>query len=166
MTLFLNWQIWIVINITVGRYFSYICTCLFTWYSKSTSSSKMTIFQVGNLSFRKTQVTWTLKFKRQFSLSCLSNIICTTCDCLTTINLIQGRNNFPFFIQISVGCGDFKNFYHWNKKGKWLVEALQTVDIFEMREFDQLIRWEGKWFNIDPTGPTQNSESESESSMG
>ena len=25
-----------------------------------------------------------------------------------------------------------------------LVKVLQTADIFEMREFDQLVRWEGK----------------------
>ena len=46
-----------------------------------------------------------------------------------------------------------------------LVKALQTAYIFESREFDQLIRWEGKWFNIDSTGPTRNSESESENEM-
>ena len=46
-----------------------------------------------------------------------------------------------------------------------LVKALQTTYIFESREFDQLIRWEGKWFNIDSTGPTRNSESESENEM-
>ena len=45
-TLFLDWPNWIVINITVRRYFSYICTCSFSWYSKSSSisSSRMTNF--------------------------------------------------------------------------------------------------------------------------
>ena len=153
-TLFLDWPNWIVINIiviniTVGRYFSYICTCSFSWYSKSSSisSSRMTIFPKSiqsvlqssgrapgamgskfshiflrevslgeklyfggkmiccnffltnkELMDRKTkrhkdkhrnncescqsQVTWKLEFKCQFPLSCLSIIICTTCDFL------------------------------------------------------------------------------------
>ena len=38
---------------------------------------------------------------------------------------------------------------HWKVKFKCqfclhLVKVLQTADIFEMREFDQLVRWEGK----------------------
>ena len=148
-TLFLDWPNWIVINITVGRYFSYICTCSFSWYSKSSSisSSRMTNFPKSmqsvlqssgrapgamgskfshiflrevslgeklyfggkmiccnffltnkELMDRKTkrhkdkhrnncescqsQVTWKLEFKCQFPLSCLSIIICTTCDFL------------------------------------------------------------------------------------
>ena len=67
---------------------------------------------------------------------------------------------------------DNKDFFKYNILLMWcvdqpvhLVKALQTTYIFESREFDQLIRWEGKWFNIDSTGPTRNSESESENEM-
>ena len=74
-------------------------------------------------------------------LSCLSNIICTTCDCLfirnvdlTPLDLIQGGNHFPLFIQISVGCGGFKNVYHWNKKGKWLVPRMTELNTFNTKD--------------------------------
>ena len=174
-TLFLDWPNWIVINITVGRYFSYICTCSFSWYSKSSSisSSRMTNFPKSKqsvlqssgrapgamgskfshiflrevslgeklyfgakwfvvISFWPTKNWWTERRKdRKINIEIIAkaashklpgssslnvNFLCPVCPSLfvqhvtfylsdmliwyTTIDLIQGRNHFPFFIQL------------------------------------------------------------------
>ena len=173
-TLFLDWPNWIVINITVGRYFSYICTCSFSWYSKSSSisSSRMTIFpksmqsvlqssgrapgamgsKFSHIFLREVSLGEKLYFggkmiccnffltnkelmdrktkrhkdkhrnkkaashKLPGSSSLNVNFLCPVCPSLfvqhvtfylsdmliwyTTIDLIQGRNHFPFFIQL------------------------------------------------------------------
>ena len=172
-TLFLDWPNWmviniIVINITVEGYFSYVCTCSFSWYSKSSSisSSRMTNFPKSMqsvlqssglnshtsfseklalvkscilgakwfvvISFWPTKNWWTERrkdikinieiiakaasHKLPGSSSLNVNFLCPVCPSLfvhhvtfylsdmliwyTTIDLIQGRNHFPFFIQL------------------------------------------------------------------
>ena len=47
---------------------------------RDASASKKKTWQ----ELRKSQVNWKLKFKCHLRLSCLSNIICITCDCLFT----------------------------------------------------------------------------------
>ena len=63
-----------------------------------------------NCESRQAQVTWKLKFKCQFYLSCLSCLSCHVMSCPTLFvqhvtvclwefGLNQGGNHFPFFIQ-------------------------------------------------------------------
>ena len=67
----------------------------------------------------QSQVTWKLEFKCQFPLSCLSIIICTTCDFLfircwsDTLQLTSFRAEITFPFSSSYGNPWSSNRYQW-----------------------------------------------------